>query len=128
MRLFKSIAVCFRKYFSVSGTANRSEFWFWLLFVVLMLGIATMVDGIVIAPARGFLPFEADAGSPLALATLLALLAPTLTVSVRRLHDSALSGWWLLIALTGIGGLVVAYWFLKKGKKESNPYLEVAST
>ena len=124
MRLFTSIATCFLKYVSVNGTANRSEFWFWLLFAVLVLSIATILDGAVIAPARGFLPFEHDAGSPLALATSLLLLAPTVTVSVRRLHDSAINGWWLLLVLTGLGAIVVAYWFLKKGKKEENPYLE----
>ena len=96
MRLINSIVSCMRKYISVEGTANRSEFWFWILFAVIILGIATIIDGAFIAPARGFLPFEHDAGSPLSLAMLLGLLAPTVTVSVRRLHDSAIQGWWLL--------------------------------
>jgi uncharacterized membrane protein YhaH (DUF805 family) len=37
---------------------------------------------------------------------LLAAFLPTLAVSVRRLHDIGLSGWWYLIVLMPFGGLV----------------------
>ena len=37
-------------------------------------------------------------------------LIPSISVSVRRLHDIDKSGWWFLLALTGIGLLFVIYW------------------
>ena len=40
----------------------------------------------------------------------LATLVPSLSVSVRRLHDIDKSGWWLLITLTGVGILLIIYW------------------
>lgn len=124
MKLFRIVARCFRKYVSISGTASRSEFWLWLLFAVVLLGIANIIDGVFIAPALGFLPFEEDAGEPLSVAVALALLAPTVTVAVRRLHDSAKSGYWLLLAPTIIGLIPLLYFFIKGGKKGNNPYKE----
>jgi uncharacterized membrane protein YhaH (DUF805 family) len=38
---------------------------------------------------------------------LLAAFLPTLAVSVRRLQDIGLSGWWYLIVLVPLGGLVL---------------------
>lgn len=124
MKFFKVIATCFRKYVSVAGTSSRSEFLYWFLFVVLILGIANIIDGVFIAPALGFLPFEEDAGEPLSLITLLLLIPPTVSVAARRLHDSAISGYWLFIALTVVGLLPLFYLFVKSGKKSGNPYKE----
>ena len=42
----------------------------------------------------------------------LAVLIPSLAVSVRRLHDTDRSGWWLLIALVPLIGAIVLLVFL----------------
>jgi uncharacterized membrane protein YhaH (DUF805 family) len=41
-------------------------------------------------------------------------------VSVRRLHDSDKSGWWLLLNLTAIGGLVLLIFYLLDGTPGAN--------
>lgn len=48
------------------------------------------------------------------LATLygLAVFLPSLTVGVRRLHDTDRTGWWLLISLVPIIGTIVLLVFL----------------
>lgn len=81
-----------------------------------------MIDGIFIAPARGFLPFEAEAGRPAAIFALAVLTIPTITAAIRRLHDSNFSGWWLLLAFTGIGALPLAYFLVKGANKGENNY------
>ena len=43
----------------------------------------------------------------------LALLLPALAVGARRLHDIGRSGWWQLLSLTGIGSLVLIYWWVQ---------------
>ena len=43
----------------------------------------------------------------------LALLLPALAVGARRLHDIGRSGWWQLLSLTGIGTLVLIYWWVQ---------------
>ncbi|MBO6814181.1 MAG: DUF805 domain-containing protein [Rhizobiaceae bacterium] len=114
MKFFRIIADGFRKYAKFRGTAGRSDFWLWFLFVAIVLGIATIVEGLVIAPARGFLPFDHEAGRPL-FWTLVALLAlPTITSAVRRFHDSGKSGWWLPLTIAiSVGWIFVMTWLLR---------------
>ena len=43
----------------------------------------------------------------------LGLVLPSLAVGARRLHDIGKSGWWQLRMLTGIGLLVLIYWWVQ---------------
>ncbi|HEY8980241.1 MAG TPA: DUF805 domain-containing protein, partial [Streptomyces sp.] len=53
----------------------------------------------------------------------LAVLLPSLGVSVRRLHDTGKSGWWILIALIPLAGVIILIVFLAtEGKREPNAY------
>jgi uncharacterized membrane protein YhaH (DUF805 family) len=53
----------------------------------------------------------------------LGLLLPSLTVSVRRLHDTGRSGWWLLIGIIPlIGGIVLIVWFAQDGELGVNRF------
>ena len=91
---------CWRKYAEFSGRARRQEFWMFVLFNFLA-GIAI---GIV----------EAILGTGGALCGLynLAVLIPSLAVSVRRLHDTDHSGWWILINLIPLIGFIIYLAFL----------------
>ena len=50
------------------------------------------------------------------------LTLPSIAVSVRRLHDVNRSGWWLLLAPTGIGLLPLLYWSKKESDSGDNDY------
>jgi uncharacterized membrane protein YhaH (DUF805 family) len=90
-----------RQYATFRGRAARSEFWYWYLFTVLVNIVTTVVDKLTDATI-GF----SFVGSIVSLG----LLVPTLAVSVRRLHDSNLSGWWLLLpAGAGVAGVVLFF-------------------
>ena len=53
----------------------------------------------------------------------LALLVPSIALAVRRLHDIGKSGWWYLIALIPlIGLLVLLYFFVLDSQPGSNQY------
>ena len=52
----------------------------------------------------------------------LATLVPSLSVSVRRLHDIDKSGWWLLVTLTGVGILLIIYWACLASDEDENRY------
>lgn len=53
----------------------------------------------------------------------LAVLLPTLAVSVRRLHDTGRSGWWLLIGLIPlIGGIILLVFSCMDSDPNENQY------
>ncbi|MDD4180453.1 MAG: DUF805 domain-containing protein [Victivallaceae bacterium] len=85
-----------KKYAVFEGRADRKEFWiFWLFnFVIgMILGIIGKVIGM---------------GGFLSGIYTLAVLIPVIAVTIRRLHDTGRSGWWILISFVPIiGSLVV---------------------
>ena len=117
----EAISVCFHKYFTFSGRANRSEFWYFYLFstlanigLVILLGL--IANG---APASPFL----QALPLVVLVVQLALTIPSLSSGVRRLHDTDKSGWWLLIALIPIIGIIALIVFLaQRGTLQANRF------
>ncbi|HUW78487.1 MAG TPA: DUF805 domain-containing protein [Candidatus Nanopelagicaceae bacterium] len=99
MNFSQAVAAGFEKYSDFRGRAPRSEFWYWTLFSTLASWAAVFVDY--------------TAGTVLvALLTNLALFLPSLTVSVRRLHDINRSGWWFWAGLIPVIGWVIVLMFL----------------
>ncbi|MBM9549192.1 DUF805 domain-containing protein [Leptospira sp. 201903074] len=93
-----AIKVCLQKYADFTGNAKRPEFWWWVVFCIIISAAISVV-----------LPFVAGVFS-------LAVLLPSLSVGARRLHDTGKSGWWQLIGITGIGLLVLIFFWAQKGK------------
>jgi uncharacterized membrane protein YhaH (DUF805 family) len=91
-----------RKYAVFSGRARRKEYWMFALFNIIVLVLIGIVVG-----------FVSQVGAS-ALGTIYALLVfvPGLAVSVRRLHDTGRSGWWLLISLIPLLGWIVLLIFV----------------
>jgi len=52
----------------------------------------------------------------------LAILIPSLAVTVRRLHDSNLSGWWLLISFVPFGGIVLLVFYILASTPGANRF------
>jgi uncharacterized membrane protein YhaH (DUF805 family) len=89
MTFAESVSTCLKKYVDFNGVASRSEFWWFMLFVF----VATLVLGWV---------------SPLVANIFgLAMLLPELAVGARRLHDTGRSGWWQLLLLLPVIGLII---------------------
>lgn len=109
MNFQQAIVSGFSNYVNFSGRAARSEFWYWALFVLLVNIAANLVDAAI------------DTGLLSGLASL-ALFLPGIAVGVRRLHDLDRTGWWLLIALTGVGIILLIVWDCMKGTTGPNQY------
>ena len=123
MNMQDAIRTVFGKYAVFSGRAARSEFWYWVLFIVLVSIALSIVDGMLIAPMTGHEAFDPEAGQPLQLLFNLATLLPTLAVSVRRLHDTDRTGWWILLGLIPIiGNLILLWWYIQAGTGGDNEY------
>lgn len=100
-----------KNYVGFSGRARRTEFWMFTLFNF----IVTMV--------LGFVEQLAGTGGFVGLAYALAVLLPSLAVSMRRLHDTGRSGWWLLLGLIPLlGAIVLLVFMVQDSKPEANEY------
>ena len=106
-----------KKYAVFSGRARRKEYWFFALFNLLASIVLSVIDYITGS-------FDAALGTGLLSGIYaLAVLIPSLAVSVRRLHDTDHSGWWLLIALIPlIGAIVLLVFVLQDSKPGENQY------
>lgn len=105
-----------------SGRAPRSEYWWFVLFTVLVSWATGLLDGVLFGE-YAFMEMDGDHYfTPISTLASLALLLPSLSVGARRFHDLDRSGWWLLIGLTGIGALVIFFWFMVKGTQGPNRF------
>jgi uncharacterized membrane protein YhaH (DUF805 family) len=105
----EAVRAVLSNYATFSGRAERSEFWWWTLAVIVATLLAQLVDAAILGP---FVVFGADPGSgPVSAVLGLGLLLPNLAVAVRRLHDTGRSGWWILLVLIPLVGLLVLVWF-----------------
>lgn len=112
-----AITTCFKKYATFSGRAVRSEYWYFFLFCFLASLGASILDGALFASADAM-----HQSGPLNTIFSLGTLLPSLAVACRRLHDIGRSGWWILIAFTGIGILLLLYWYCQKGTDGENAF------
>jgi uncharacterized membrane protein YhaH (DUF805 family) len=92
-----------QNYFNFNGRARRSEYWYFVLFNVI-ISVALTVFG------------EFTGLSIISSIYTLAMLAPSIAVAVRRMHDVGKSGWFVLIP---IYNLVLA---VTEGNKGTNEY------
>jgi uncharacterized membrane protein YhaH (DUF805 family) len=88
------------KYATFSGRARRKEYWMFFLINILIAIALAIVEAIL--------------GLPGILGGLyaLALLIPGIAVTVRRLHDTGRTGWWILIALVPVIGFIILLVFM----------------
>ena len=86
MQFVKAIGWGFRNYFRFKGTATRSEYWYWMLFVT--------VVGVVAKLASAEIDFL---GIWIAL-----VIFPTVTVLIRRLRDAGHGSGWIWLPVPGV--------------------------
>ncbi len=96
-----------KKYAIFNGRSRRLEYWMFTLISGLI------VAGLSVADARmgNYPPF-------LSAIYGLAVLIPAISVTVRRLHDTDRSGWWLLISLVFVAPLLAIGTLLGPGQTE----------
>jgi uncharacterized membrane protein YhaH (DUF805 family) len=99
-----------------NGRARRKEYWLFALFNILVLAVLAFIDAAVGLGGK-------SGGSPLAGLYLLAVFVPHLAVTVRRLHDTNRSGWWMLIGLVPfIGAIVLLVFLIQNSQPDENQY------
>ena len=95
MGFTQSVKTCLSKYVVFSGRAQRSEYWWFVLFVVLVsVGLAVLS-----AVLFGTDPETGQGSNLLNSVFQLAMLLPMLAAGWRRLHDTGRPGWYLLLPM-----------------------------
>ena len=82
------------RYADFNGKATRSQYWYFVLFYVLLSIVFVIIDTFVVNPMLGMNVQEGSSGGLLQMIFALALLIPFIAIGVRRLHDIGKSGWW----------------------------------
>jgi uncharacterized membrane protein YhaH (DUF805 family) len=104
-----------RQYVDFAGRARRKEYW--------MFTLVNAIISIVLASIGSVLKISVFTVGIFGLLYSLTVLLPNLAVSVRRLHDTDRSGWWLLIGLIPlIGTIVLIVFFATEGERQPNAY------
>jgi uncharacterized membrane protein YhaH (DUF805 family) len=121
-----------QNYATFRGRARRSEYWYFVLFNVIFSLVAILIDNLLGTTFK----FGYGVSMPygyIYLLYVLVMIIPSVSVSVRRLHDVGKSGWMYFIILIPIVG---AIWLLvlfftdsqaASNKWGENPKLNVLS-
>lgn len=98
----------FKNYFNFKGRASRSEFWYWVLFTILLSLVLGTIESVLWPPAMSTGDWMQDLANfgatptPLTSLASLLLLIPNLSVTARRFHDAGFSAKWLFLQLAPI--------------------------
>jgi len=99
----------FKKYGDFSGRATRQEYWMYILIFFLIYIALIVIDSLM---------------GMMLLSVLFSLvcLIPNISITARRLHDTGRSGWWQLIGIIPLIGLIVMIIFLTQDSHGQNEY------
>ena len=106
-----------KMYARFDGRAGKKEYWYFSLVSFIIIVVLSVID-----IATGTFKVEVGLGLLSGIYTL-AVLIPSIAVSVRRLHDTDRSGWWFLInAIPLIGVIVFLVFTAQDGTPGDNQY------
>ena len=92
------------QYANFNGKESRQSYWMFYLFYIVVLIALNIVESII-------------GGMWLSSLYMLAMFVPSISMGARRLHDTGRSGWWQLIALIPLIGIIVLIVFLAQESK-----------
>ena len=105
-----------KRWSDFNGRSRRSEYWMFVLFNLIIEVVLSVIDNILGTSTGTGVGILAGIFS-------LVVLIPGIAVTIRRLHDTSRSGWWILIALVPIiGGIWLLVLMVLDSHKESNAW------
>ena len=128
MTFMQSISTCFSKYVVFSGRARRSEYWWFVLFGLIVSIVATRIDTSLFGSGFAFqtdgsVRLRAHSSGVFGPILSLILFLPSVSVMVRRLHDLDKSGWWWFINFVPlIGWIIFIVWMASEGTQGPNRF------
>ena len=106
----------YANYANFRGRASRSEYWYFILFYLIVFFILAFIDGIIVL-------YSMNGIGLLSGIFALASFIPMLALLIRRIHDTGNTGWWWLISFVPvIGFFVILFFALKDSEEGTNEY------
>lgn len=106
--MFRALQLFFKNYVNFKGRSKRSEYW-WMFLWNIILSIALIVILVAIAAGAGMTLSSRNFRGPavgflvafviVVLVIGLAIIVPTVSLTVRRYRDAGISPWWLLLTM-----------------------------
>ena len=116
MSFGQAVSTCFSNYANFNGRAQRSEFWWFWLFVLIVQAVGQGILAVILGADSGLYTLL---GAVLAIA----LAIPLYAAGARRLHDTGKSGWLqLLILIPCVGVIVLIVLWAQQGQPADNQY------
>lgn len=108
--MFEAYIKAFKNYANFSGRTSRGDYWYFILAHALINGALCVIDGYFLTGGIIWLIYG------------LAGMIPSVSVLVRRLHDTGRSGWYYWLIATVIGIIPVFIWLVQPGTPGPNQY------
>ncbi len=116
-------SVLMNNFANFDGRASRSEYWWFVLFTLLVGIPLGFIDGVILVVMDAPIDSLLWSFSPLVTLFRLSIFIPQLALGVRRMHDLGKSGWWLLIAgIPCVGIILLIVWTASDGEPHDNMY------
>ena len=126
MTFTSSIKQCYHKAFTLRGRASRSEYWFFCLYLLILCFVLVTIMVFMSINLQdddsGLVPSLMGIIILLSSITLAMHIVPMFCVTVRRLHDSNMPGWFILLSIIPVGNLVLFIFMLLPSTPGDNPY------
>ena len=114
-----AVKKAFAGYCDYASRSRRSEYWFFALFDFLVIVVVSLIFGVIFA----LIGIGQVAPAIVAIVELVLFFGFMLPLSVRRLHDTGKSGWFILLGLIPfVGGIILLIFFCMDSQPETNEY------
>ncbi len=110
MDIMQSVKTVLNNYANFDGRSGRAEFWWWMLaYFIGSIGLSIIASMLGLGNILGFL-------------YMLALIVPSVAVSIRRFHDIGKPAIWAIAMIIPLVNLIIALIFLTKPSDGPNDY------
>jgi uncharacterized membrane protein YhaH (DUF805 family) len=124
----KDFLKAYTRYAQFGGRSDRKEFWYYVLFYVIVSAILSMLDVMLFGGAYHYTADGWDVSYDRGILSgifWLVSIVPWIAVQVRRLHDTNKSGWLVLLWwIPIIGWILLLIWYCQKGDPAPNAHGE----
>lgn len=122
---------CMKNYAVFKGRASRPEFWYFILYWIILYGVIIIIDRTIgyniinlnDLPYSEYIPLAKFSGEvgPLILFYRPLTIIPSIAAATRRLHDINMSGKWSILLITPLAPITMLF-LIKKGDVVTNQY------